>query len=129
MTKEEIEALDKIPFKELYKYFQKRKADHSVELKETKSQRHICKNCAFRIWGKVYKNGSIHGGSTWVCIKKPKKIKSGYADDLPAYMKAYKVCRMTSIKPCKMFLHKDSEEGKKVVEHNRQITDTSYESE
>lgn len=78
-----------------------------------------CKNCAYRIYGKTQFSSSIYD-ETWVCQKRPKNPPNIFGR-VPDYNQAYFACKY-QYNGCDMFLHKDSEEGQKVVKKNQTMS-------
>ncbi len=105
--------LSEIPTELLKQELDKRKAAAKEQKEKEKYERKCCKNCAYRIYGKTFFKGSILS-ETWVCKKHPKKIISIF-NNVPEYNRAYYSCNYFKNKDCKMFIHKDSEKGKKIV--------------
>lgn len=116
--------LKDVPFEELKAEFLRRLAERREQKKIEKSTRASCENCAFRIWGKVYMQGFTNH-ETWVCSKKPRSIlnRGAYSGTVLPYMNAYVTCKRYLPEPCDMFLHKDSPEGKKIVESRQTMAD------
>lgn len=111
--------LSEIPTELLEQELIKRKAEAKEEREKLAYEKVCCKNCAYRIYGKTYYRGNILE-ETWVCKKRPKKARNIFGR-VPDYNKAYYVCGY-KYNGCKMFLHKDSEKGKKIIKKHINAT-------
>lgn len=114
--------LDNIPFDKLEAAYLERRKKKIEEKKETARQQPCCRNCAHRIWGRVYKKGMTNH-ETWVCELKPKKRRYiKYNLKVPPYLRAFESCA-TQCYGCSMFLHRESEEGKRLIEKRHCVAD------
>lgn len=104
--------LSEIPTELLKQELEKRRAAAKAQREKELYEKVCCKNCAYRIYGKTFFRGSILA-ETWVCKKRPKDINNVFGR-VPDYNKAYYACDR-KYNGCKMFVHKDSEKGKKLV--------------
>lgn len=114
--------LDNVSFEELKKEYLKRLEIRRKQKKEMIRTRPRCHNCAHRIWGKVFGSGSTNH-ETWVCEKKPKNMhRFVYGTYVLPYMQAYMSC-LTQHEDCEMFVHKDSEQGQKIIRKRSSMAD------
>lgn len=104
--------LSKIPTDILKQELEKRRVAAKEQREKDLYEKVCCKNCAYRVYGKTQFGGAILG-ETWVCKKRPKKADNIFGR-VPDYNKAYYACHW-KYNGCKMFVHKDSERGKKLV--------------
>lgn len=111
--------LSEIPTELLQQELDKRKKANK-ELREKLAYNKICcKNCAYRIYGKTKFDASMYN-ETWVCQKRP-KIPVNAFGRVPDYNKAYFACG-NQYNGCDMFLHKDSEDGRKIIKENQTMS-------
>ncbi len=118
-TEEKTIDLSQIPTELLAQEFFKRKQEAREKREELAYKKACCRNCAYRIYGKSQFNSSILQ-ETWVCQKRPKTPRNIFGR-VPEYNKAYYACQKR-YNGCKMFLHKDSPRGKKIVEKNKAMS-------
>lgn len=118
------DALRDVPFNELEKEYLRRVQERKEERKKQKYERRTCRNCAFRIWGKIYTSG-LTNHETWVCEKKPKPLqrKHIYSGSPLPYLQAHIACISQRNKSCELFIHKDSEEGKEIIQQRQSMSD------
>lgn len=113
--------LSEIPTELLQQELDKRKKKERELREKAAYEKVCCKNCAYRIYGKTVHMSSLYE-ETWVCLKRPKRVpKRNVFGRVPDYNKAYFACSY-QYNGCKMFLHKDSDKGKKIVEKNRTMS-------
>lgn len=116
--------LSQIPTEVLQEELDKRRALKRAEREEERKNRVGCDNCAHRIYGPAQR--SLCKYETWVCELRPLQTKHYYFSSPVPYNKAYRVCTRL-FDGCEMFLHKDSEEGKKLVKkHLEQMRMEDY---
>lgn len=111
--------LSEIPTELLQQELDKRKRDARQLREQLMHDKVCCKNCAYRIYGKTQFTSSMYD-ETWVCQQRPKTPLNTFRR-VPDYNKAYFACS-SQYNGCDMFLHKDSEEGQKIVKKNQSIS-------
>lgn len=120
-NRKETIDLSQVPTELLKEELEKRRKIAKAEREKAAYEKICCKNCAYRVYNKPWRNNTLYE-ETWVCLKRPKpvplKVPFGR---LPDYNKSYYVCG-SQYNGCKMFLHKDSEKGKKIVQENRTMS-------
>lgn len=111
--------LSKVPIELLVQELAKRKEEARKLKAKQKHEKVCCKNCAYRIYGRTHFGASIYN-DTWVCLKRPKNPANLFGR-VPSYNMAYFVCDK-KYNGCEMFLHRDSEEGKKIIKLNNTMS-------
>jgi hypothetical protein len=114
----EMIDLSQVPTDILREELERRRLAAKVEREKAAYEKVCCKNCAYRVYNKSHFTNTMFE-ETWVCLKRPKeppaKIPFGR---VPDYNKSYYVCGR-QYNGCKMFIHKNSEKGQKIVKRNQ----------
>lgn len=110
--------LSQVPTELLEQELNKRRKEAKELREELAYKKACCKNCAYRIYGKTSFDSAFYS-DTWVCKKRPKKVpRRNFFGQVPKYCQAYYACDR-KYDGCKMFLHKDSQKGKAIIEKNK----------
>lgn len=119
-----MNELENIPFEELKAEYERRLQLQKEEKAKKRSARISCENCAFRILGRVYMNG-VTDHETWVCERQPKKSQSNrsYTGKVLPYTRAYRACLRVYSNKCKMFVNRNSDEGRRIIEERKSMSD------
>lgn len=111
--------LTEVPLEDLKAELGRRANIRRIERDAEKKIKVCCENCAYRIYGRTHAGRLEY--ETWVCEARPKNKQFGYAGNILPYNTVFYCCDAHYNNVCELFVHKESEEGKKIVKKRRKM--------